>query len=180
MHGIVFAALRDFVAEHLDQGRADRVFGTQPPYLMSSAYPDEDFLRLLERARELAGEPAAEFLRAFGAFTGARTFPRLYPAYYEVAGGTRAFLLTLENRIHELVRATIPNATPPRLGIEAVNDHGLRIRYDSPRRLCAFLHGLVDGTATHYAETVEVVEETCMSRGDAACLFTISVGQREE
>ena len=175
MHGIVFAALRDFVAEHLDQGRADSVFGAQPPYLMSSAYPDEELLQLVERARELADEPAGDFLRAFGAFTGATTFPRLYPAYYEVAGGTRAFLLTLESRIHELVRATVPNATPPRLVIEAAGDEGLRVLYDSPRRLCAFLHGLVEGTATHYAETVDVTEETCMLRGDAACLFTIGL-----
>jgi predicted hydrocarbon binding protein len=62
--------------------------------------------------------------------------------------------------------------------IEAASDEGVRVLYDSPRRLCAFLHGLVEGTAMHYAETVEVTEETCMLRGDAACLFRIGVGQR--
>lgn len=175
MHGIVFAALRDFLASHLDQDRADAVFGAQPPYLMSGAYPDADFLRLVERARLLRDEPPESFLRAFGVFTGSKTFPRLYPAYYEVAGDTRTFLLTVESRIHELVRATVPNAVPPRLRVEAAGDHAVRVSYDSPRQLCWFLHGLVEGTAAHFRESVDVAHETCIRRGDASCLFAIGI-----
>ena len=173
MHGIVFAALRDFLATHLDQERADAVFGVEAPYLMTAAHPDADFLRLVERARLGADEPMPDFLRAFGVFTGERTFPRLYPAFYDVAGDGRTFLLTIEDRIHELIRATVPDATPPQLHVEAAGDHELRVEYDSPRRLCSFLHGLVEGTAAHYDETVDVAQESCVWRGDPICVFAI-------
>jgi len=173
MHGLIFAGLRDFLVSHLDQEQADSVFASGPPYLMSAAYSDDEFLQLVERGRALSGEPLVEFLRSFGSFTGATTFPRLYPAFYEIAGNSRTFLLTVESRIHELVRATIPDATPPRLRIEATSD-GLRIVYDSPRRLCAFLEGLVSGTAAYFGEPVEVSESTCVQRGDAACVFAVA------
>jgi predicted hydrocarbon binding protein len=173
MHGLVFAALRDFLVSHLDQEQADSIFVSGPPYLMSAPYPDGEFLQLVERGRALSGEPLTDFLRSFGIFTGATTFPRLYPAFYEVAGDTRTFLLTIESRIHELVRATVPDATPPRLHIEAENEERLRIVYDSPRRLCAFLDGLVVGTAAYFGESVEVSEPTCVRRGDAACVFAV-------
>lgn len=173
MHGLVFAALRDFLVSHLDQDQADSVFATGPPYLMSAAYPDEEFLQLVERSRALSGEPLGDFLRSFGNFTGATTFPRLYPAFYEIAGDTRSFLLTIESRIHELVRATVPNATPPRLRIEATSGKNLRIVYDSPRRLCAFLEGLVEGTAAHFCDPVDISQPTCAGRGDDACVFAV-------
>ncbi len=175
MHGIVFAALRDFLAAHLDQERADHVFAERTPYLLSQTYADEEFLDLFERARSLADEPPDDFLRAFGAFTGATTFARLYPAFYEVAGGTRTFLLTIESRIHELVRATIPNAAPPRLRVEDAGDDAVRIVYDSPRQLCRFLEGLVAGTALYFDETADITEERCMRRGDSACVFLVEL-----
>jgi len=114
-----------------------------------------------------------ELVREFGVFTGENTFPRLYPAYYAVAGATRAFLLSVETLIHELVRATIPNATPPRLVVRPLNEDGVRIDYASPRKLCVLLRGLVDGTARHYGEEAAMEETACMHRGDPACVFEI-------
>jgi hypothetical protein len=119
--GIVFAALRDFLTSHLGADRADAIFGAQPPYLMSAAYSDADFLSLVERARMLSDQPLESFLQAFGVFTGSQTFPRLYPAYYDLACDTRTSLLTVESRIHELVRATIPNAVPDESRPDLVN-----------------------------------------------------------
>lgn len=179
MHGIVFAALRDFIASHLNQERADHVFAEKTPYLLSQAYADEEFLDLFERARSLADEPPDDFMRAFGSFTGATTFPRLYPAFYDVAGDTRTFLLTIETRIHELVRATVPNAHPPRLRVERAGDTSVRIVYDSPRHLCRFLEGLVSGTALHFGETDDTTEERCMRRGDSACVFLVRLRRIE-
>jgi Haem-NO-binding len=175
MHGIVFAALRDFLTSHLGPDRADAIFGAQPPYLMSAAYSDAEFLSLVERARMLSDEPLESFLQAFGVFTGSQTFPRLYPAYYDLAGDTRTFLLTVESRIHELVRATIPNALPPRLRVLASSEHAVSVSYNSPRQLCGFLHGLVEGTAAHFGGTVDVTQETCVKRGDPSCLFSITM-----
>ena len=112
-------------------------------------------------------------------FAGETTFPRLYPAFYTVAGGARPFLLTVEALIHELVRATIPNATPPQLLVAPLRDDGVQIHYSSPRKLCILLRGLVEGTARHYGEDVQIDESGCMLRGDPACVFEIRFTQSE-
>ena len=102
-----------------------------------------------------------------------RTFTRLYPAFYGIAPSAREFVLTVETRIHELVRATIPKARPPELGVTELGDDGVSIVYSSPRRLCVLLRGLAEGTARHYGERTSIVEETCMHRGDDVCRFAV-------
>jgi Haem-NO-binding len=80
-----------------------------------------------------------------------------------------------EDRIHELVRATIPDARPPQLVVEPRNADGVRITYRSPRRLCVLLAGLLHGTATYYGESVDYEQKACMHRGDDACVFDVIV-----
>jgi len=43
------------------------------------------------------------------------------------------------------------------------------IRYESPRRWCAFGRGLIAGVATHYGEQIHVVEDRCMLSGEPCC-----------
>ena len=122
---------------------------------------------------EATGRDVDDVVHGFGVFTGATTFTRLYPAFFAIAPSARDFLLTVENRIHELVRATIPNASPPQLRVTELGTEGVKIEYSSPRRLCVLLRGLVEGTARHYDETAEIEETACMQRGDPACTFQI-------
>ena len=82
-------------------------------------------------------------------------------------------MLTVETRIHELVRATIPNAGPPQLDVGELDGDGISIVYTSARRLCPLLRGLTEGPARHYGERAEIEERTCMRRGDPACTFDV-------
>jgi predicted hydrocarbon binding protein len=50
----------------------------------------------------------------------------------------------------------------------------LVIGYASPRKLCAFAEGLIEGTATHYRERVSIAQPRCMSRGDERCVLEIT------
>lgn len=172
MHGILFAGFHDFLRDLEDPGTADRVFGDET-YSMVVAHPDEAFERLLERAVSETGIDRQELERKFGVFTGEHVFPRLYPAFYEIVPDTRTFLLGVEGRIHELVRATVPNAEPPALAIRPSGNGGVEILYDSPRRLCSLLVGLVDGTARRYGERVRVEETACVRHGAPACRFVV-------
>jgi heme-NO-binding protein len=130
-------------------------------------------VRLLEQAAQRTGRETDEILFDFGVFTAETTFARLYPAFFDVSPGARAFLLTVETRIHELVRATIPKAGPPQLRVSPLGEDGVEIVYDSPRRLCVLLRGLTEGTARHYGEHTAIEELTCMRRGDPACTFEV-------
>ncbi len=172
MHGIVFASLHDFLREQGGSEAVAQVFGGRV-YSMVEAHPDADFNRLLTSAVEYTGVDESELCRQFGAFTGERTFPRLYPAFYDLSSGACDFLLGVEDRIHELVRATIPQANPPALAVRAAGNGGVEITYGSPRQLCDLLEGLVEGTARHYGEHVRIEETACTREGAPACRFLV-------
>ena len=175
MHGVVFSSLRDYVTDRYGRETTEQVFADGGAYLLSEAYPDEQLLAFVGRAAELTRADLDELVFDFGVFTAQRTFARLYPAFFAISPTAREFLLTVETRIHELVRATIPNARPPQLHVTEIGDDGVRIVYTSPRQLCVLLRGLVEGTARHYGETAEMVETSCMRRGDAGCTFEITL-----
>ena len=178
MHGVIFTSLRDYLTDEHGQEVAREVFAEEPIYLLSDAYPDERLHALIERSASVTARDAAEVLHDFGVFTGSTTFARLYPAFFAVAPSARDFLLTVESRIHELVRATISNAQPPQLHVSELGADGVAIDYSSPRRLCVLLRGLAEGTASHYDETAEIEETSCMLRGDPACRFEVRIRPR--
>jgi predicted hydrocarbon binding protein len=173
VHGLIFMSFRDYLAAVHGADSEQEVLAGEPVYLMSEAYSDERFSKLVERACETTGLAREALLRDFGAFTAERTFVRLYPALFDLAGSARSFLLTVEKPIHELVRVAIPNARPPKLAVSELDEHRISIVYTSPRRLCALLRGLVDGTARHYREIVRLDERSCMNRGDRSCTFEV-------
>jgi hypothetical protein len=174
VHGVIFTSFRDYLAAAHGSGTAAAVFEAEPEYLLSQAYPDESLLRLVALTSARTGIESDEIVFEFGVFAAEVTFARLYPAFFDVSASPREFLLTVEHRIHELVRATIPNAGPPQLDITPHGEDGVSIVYSSPRRLCVLLRGLTEGTARHYDEHAEMEEPTCMLRGDPACTFEVT------
>jgi hypothetical protein len=174
VHGVIFASFSDYVAARFGGETAHTILDGEPIYLLSEAYDDDRLLHLIERTAAATETPVDDIVRDFGVFAAETTFARLYPAFFAVAGAARPFLLTVEERIHELVRATIPNARPPQLHVTPLGEDGVQIAYSSPRRLCVLLGGLVEGTARHYGERADIVESRCMRHGDSACLFDVT------
>ena len=173
VHGVIFSSFRDYVAADFGADTAQLLFDAEPIYLLSEAYPDERLVALIGKLAERSGRDVDSIVQDFGVFTARTTFARLYPAFFEIAPSCRDFLLTVEERIHELVRATLPNAAPPELSVVPLDADSLQIVYTSPRRLCVLLRGLAEGTAQHYGETAHLDERTCMHRGDDACRFHV-------
>ncbi len=174
MHGVIFTSFRDYLLAAHGPATASAVFEAEPEYLLSQAYPDESLGRLVALASARTGLEADEIVFEFGVFTAEISFARLYPAFFDASSSARDFLLTVETRIHELVRETIPNAGPPHLDISPNGGGGVSIVYASPRRLCVLLRGLTEGASRHYGEHAEMNERTCMLRGDLACAFDVS------
>ena len=173
MHGVIFTSLQEYLTAAHGGDVASTVSGGREPYRATESYPDHEFTRMVDRASQATGRSVDALVYDFGVFTAITTFVRLYPAFFAVASSARDFLLTVEGRIHELVRATVPNAAPPELGIRQLDDGALSIIYASRRGLCVLLRGLVQGTASHYGEQATVDELACMRQGDAACRFEV-------
>jgi hypothetical protein len=173
LHGVIFTSLHDYVSAAGGPELTSVVFSGRTSFAIDEAYSDEQLFRLIDRAAQASGREVQAVLYDFGVFTAVTTFPRLYPAFFSVAPSAREFLLTVEARIHELVRATIPNAVPPALAVSDFDGDGVSIAYSSPRKLCVLLRGLVQGTASHYGEQATIDERACMHRDAPACVFEV-------
>jgi hypothetical protein len=177
VHGLIFVSLRDYLAAEHGAATEEEIMASEPFYFVSEAYPDEQFIALLDRATRLTGMPRERLLHDFGVFTAEKTFARLYPALFALSPSAREFLLTVETSIHDIVRVAMPTALPPELDVSETEDGAVSIVYTSPRRLCAMLRGLVEGSARHYRERVRIHEVACMHRGDDACRFEVRFGR---
>ena len=173
MHGLIFASFRDYLVTEHGADVANDVTVGEPQYTLSEAYPDEQFVALLERACVRTALSRDELLFEFGVFTAATTFARLYSLLFKLSPTARDFLLTVETPIHEVVREALPEARPPELAVTDLGEKGLEIVYTSPRRICAMLRGLVEGTGRVYDEALRVEELECMHQGASACRFAI-------
>jgi hypothetical protein len=173
VHGLIFTSFRQFCWSHYP-AEADAIWAGLPRYLAVDSYPDGDFDALVERAVQETGDERREVLLSFGRYTAQTIFRLLKPEYYEASNGTVDFLLGVEERIHETVRATITGAAPPRLQVVRLGADGVSISYTSDRALCDLLEGLVQGTAEYYREQFEIAQPTCVRRGDAACCFFVT------
>jgi hypothetical protein len=172
VHGLIFTGLRRYTWTTFPD-EAQGIWDGLPPYVQDESYPDAEFDAALERIGKATGQAREALLSDFGRFTGFWTFRALRPDYYEQTPGTRQFLLDVETRIHEEIRATTAGAAPPRLRVTPLGVDGVTIAYTSARGLCAMLEGLVSGVADYYGERFEVTQPLCMNRGDPACSFVV-------
>jgi hypothetical protein len=172
VHGLIFTSLERYAREVFPDVAAEIFLGS-PAYEANAAYEDAEFAGLVERACLLTARTRRELLTGFGEFTAEHVFAQLYPGYFAASGSTRSLLLSVEERIHEVVRATIPGAYPPRLHVHPFGYAGAMISYTSERRLCDLLEGLVLGTAKHFGERMTVEHVQCMDRGDVGCAVLV-------
>ena len=171
MHGLIFRAFEQFSRARFGPA-VEQVWATAR-YAADRAYPDEDFTQGVDAVAAATATSSSALRRGFGAFAGEHAFAELYPAFYADTGGTIPFLLTIEHRIHELVRTTIPGAAPPRLHAVPLGTLGVVVSYTSERALCDMVEGLIEGTARFFSEAVEIEQVQCLHRGDPACVLTV-------
>lgn len=136
------------------------------------AYPDSDLHALVGAASELFDIPPDKLVTSFGAFL----FPRLakrFPYFVKEGMSCVDFLSTVDRIIHVEVKKLHPDAVLPKFDYETPEDIDLVMIYDSPRKLCDLVTGMLNGVATHFNEELEQTQTTCTKRGDADCRFEL-------
>ncbi|MDQ2731310.1 MAG: heme NO-binding domain-containing protein [Armatimonadota bacterium] len=175
MKGIIFNLFESVVQSHygedvwdelLEKARLDGV------YTSLGSYDDSDFRGLVEAASASWGMSGDEVVRWF-ARNALPLIATTYPGLFSPHQSTRPFVLTLNSIIHPEVRKLYPGADVPEFDFDNSNEDFLLMTYRSPRKLCAFAQGLVEGAAAHYGEEVTFEQPECMLRGDEACVFHI-------
>ena len=147
--------------------------GVEGAYTSLGSYEDAEMHALVAAAARRRGTSDKELLRWFGR-EAIPVFAERYPALFAPHADTRSFVLTLNAIIHPEVRKLYPGADVPEFEFDATDAGGLALAYRSPRRLCAFGEGLLEGAAAHYGETARIDQPECLLRGDERCLLRIA------
>lgn len=175
MKGVVFNLLEAIVSRELGDDVWDDLLDASDldgAYTSLGGYPDAQFFALVGTASTALGKPAEEVVRWFGR-NALPLLAKSYPQFFEPHRSTRSFVLTLNDIIHPEVRKLYPGADVPVFDFDTSSDELLVMGYASPRRLCAFAEGLIEGAADHYGETVSIHQPQCMLRGDSKCTLEI-------
>lgn len=143
-------------------------------YLPIQEYPDDDMIALVGAASRTLDLPAETILEEFGKFI-APSLVGLYRTLVKPEWKTLDLLENTEQTIHTVVRARNRGARPAKLQVVRTGENSVDLTYHSERRLCAVAKGIVQGVATHYGETVEITETTCMQKGAKACKMEVKV-----
>ena len=174
MKGIVFNLLEEVVTREYSADTWDDLLDAASlngSYTSLGSYPDEDLSKLVMAASSALQQPPADVIRWFGR-SAVPLLAEKYPGFFRPHTSTRSFVLTLNEIIHPEVRKIYPGADVPEFDFE-VAESALLIGYNSKRRLCSFAQGLIEGTAEHYDEEIELEHLNCMIRGDDKCLIRV-------
>lgn len=184
MKGLVFELLKKrIVADHgikawgtiLDQA------GLEGGYQTQENYPHQELLTLLEAAKPYTRRTGRDAQRWFGR----RAFHQLAGEFYHLFrdhDSTVSFAKAINTHVHPEVRKHYPGAELPVLHLDNDPPSGdLLLRYDSPRGLCSFAEGILEGVGNLYGEKVTIDQPQCVHKGDPHCdLILITEGQVDE
>lgn len=172
MHGSIFAELRKYVEVRLGVDKWPALLkeaGLESKhYLYSSEYPDAEAVSLVAAACKLTGKEISAILEDFGEFI-VPALIKMYGALIKPKWRTLDVIEHTESLIHTAVRLNNPGARPPALRCTRLSPTEISVLYDSPRRMCALAVGIVRGIAKQYSERIDVRQDQCTYRGNAAC-----------
>lgn len=176
MHGLIFFYIQKFADSLAGSGSWPGIRSTvttaSQRYLPSGVYPDDEAVALITSLAEATGRTMGAILEEFGEFL-APHLVKVAGRFVEPSWKTLDLIEHTETVIHAMVRTANPGALPPVIeSVRAAADE-VHVVYSSRRQLCQLAVGLMHGLATHFGETLEVKEPTCMHRGDPFCSFVV-------
>ena len=177
MKGIIFNLVEDSVVEAHGLETWDRILekaGLDGAYTTLGNYPDVDFVALVSAGSSLIGIEPQDLTRQIGRESAGRLAER-FPRFFAPHGSVRSFLLTLNDVIHPEVLKLHLDSTPPAFWFEGHDPERLVVHYRSPRRLCSFAEGLIEGSAEHYGQKATVTQTRCMLEGADHCVLDTAI-----
>jgi len=179
MYGVIFDFLRDYVIERHGGEETWKTLLKANGYgykifFPVTEYPDEEIVALARTASEALQTPLPDVLEDFGAYVGNKlmTFYHMYTKddrwktfeVIENAGGC----------IHQAVHRHNPLRKPPKLTAHRETNDLLIIRYQSHRKMCFVVKGIIRGLAERYGESFQISEIQCMHHGANECIINVN------
>lgn len=182
MKGIIFNLLEERVEHEGGPAAWDGLLESADVdggYSAIGDYPTTELVSLVgARARALDCSET-DAVRDFG-HGALLSLAEKFPSFFTPHTTTRDFLLTLNDVIHPQVRKLHACARPPEFDFTVIGDDRLRMVYRSERQLCGMAEGMVAGAATHFGQSVEIVQDECVLTGADACVLECTFRDRDD
>ena len=105
-------------------------------------------------------------VHTFGIFL-ATSFVDKFPDFFSQSKSTFDVLKQVDNHIHVEVRKLYPDAELPKFSYEELGPNKLLLKYESVRALADLAHGLIEGCARQFGESIDVRREASVVDGVA-------------
>ncbi|MBI2603907.1 MAG: heme NO-binding domain-containing protein [Deltaproteobacteria bacterium] len=182
MKGIIFNIIEEFIGENWGEEKYEEILGlcplhTKEPFVGPGTYPDSDLISIVEKAAEILEISVPDVLRAAGKFM----FPKLvekFPQFIALHKHPKDFLVTIDSVIHVEVKKLYRDAETPRFQFTSPAPNKLAFDYQSKRKFCALVEGMLDGVAEHYKMPIQYHQTKCTHKGDTDCHFELQFGSR--
>lgn len=170
MKGSIFQLFEKFVCDRFGADAYEHILdrahlATVDPFIGPGTYPAEDLVAMIDATSAESGATVEATVRAFGRFA----FPHLaasVPHAMAAVEHPRELLEQLDGVIHTEVRKVEPEARPPRVLVEHLDDRTSILHYRSPLRMLPMVQGLLDGVGDWYGEPFD--HELLQADGDSA------------
>lgn len=176
MYGMIFDFLREYVEErHGGRDTWNALLQANHKeykiYFPSIEYPDREIVALAVTAANALNLPLNAVLEDFGAFLATRLLSFYH--MYITNDSWRSFEV-IENAggcIHHAINRHNPNRKPPKLVANRDAEGLLLLQYQSDRKLCHVVKGIVRGLGEHFDEKITITETQCMLDGADSCIM---------
>jgi predicted hydrocarbon binding protein len=172
VYGVIFHFLRNYVIErHGGEPTWQTLLEAQghkyKMYFPVKDYADEEIVALVQTASNALNIPVPDVLEDFGAYVG----PELLSFYhmYIKEKNLRTF------DVIEVAGSKInPDRKPPKLSSHRESPDVLIVDYQSHRKLCPVVRGIIRGLGEKFGERFDINETQCMLRGADKCSMRVT------
>lgn len=181
MKGIIFNLFEDFVIHQYDYAAYQDIISacslkTSGEFIGPGTYLDEDFMEIVSKAVHKTKIPTPELLKAFGKFCFP-VYSKKFPQFITPHKTLKSFLMSLDSLHYIEVKKLYQDARPPAFRCNDSGPDTLSMEYESPRKMCPMMEGLLEGAAEYFQTSVNHHHTRCMLKGAPSCKFEMSFSQ---
>ena len=158
MYGMVNQAVKGMVTDGFGEERWLSICeqaGAPTQFVKMDAYDDAITSNLVGAAEEQLGIPAVDILRGFGEYWVKNIALVHYAELMRASGSSFVDFTKNLDHMHQRIRVTFPDYSPPSFRVRPVDEHVLQVDYYSNREgLLPFVEGLFNGLAEHFGVTI--------------------------
>jgi predicted hydrocarbon binding protein len=179
VYGVIFHFLRNYVIErHGGKQTWQTLLEAQgyryKMYFPVQDYADEEIVALVQTASQALNVPVPAVLEDFGAYVGPQLLDFYHMYIKDKQPNTFTIIESAGSSIHDVIHKHNPTRKPPRLSAHRPKPNVLMVNYQSERKLCPVVRGIIRGLGEHFGERFDIHETQCMHKGADQCTMQVT------